>query len=147
MFAVLEGVNNHNNLGVIVRNAAGLGIDAVLLDPTSGDPLYRRAIRASMGQVFAIPHARIDALPGGLRSLHEAGVETIALTPSATTPIRRPPGGRPVAVVLGSEGPGLTAATQEAATHRMGIAMARDVDSLNVASAAAIAFHRLTAPD
>ena len=64
-FAVLEGVNNPNNLGVIARNAAGLGIDALLLDPSCGDPLYRRAIRASMGQIFAIRHARLGPLPMG----------------------------------------------------------------------------------
>ena len=142
-FAVLEGVNNPNNLGVIVRNAAGLGIGAVLLDPTCGDPLYRRAIRASMGQVFALPHARIDSLPGGLDPLHAAGVHTIALTPTAHEPIQRPADAPRVAILLGAEGPGLTEATQRAATHRMGIAMANDVDSLNVASAAAIAFHAL----
>ncbi|MGI9606313.1 MAG: TrmH family RNA methyltransferase [Acidimicrobiales bacterium] len=142
-FAVLEGVNNPNNLGVIMRNAAALGVDAVLLDATCGDPLYRRAIRASMGQVFAIPHARLGPLSASLDLLHDAGIESIALVPSAEQPLLRPTGADRVAVLLGAEGPGLTPATIEAATHRMCIPMVRSVDSLNVASAAAIAFHTL----
>jgi len=140
-FAVLEGVNNPNNLGVIMRNAAALGVGAVLLDPTCGDPLYRRAIRASMGQIFAVAHTRIDSLPGGLGPLHDAGVATIALSPSAPDTLRRPATTGKLAVILGAEGPGLTAATLSAATHRMRIPMTPGIDSLNVASAAAIAFH------
>jgi tRNA G18 (ribose-2'-O)-methylase SpoU len=140
-FAVLENVNNPNNLGVIMRNAAGLGIDAVLLDPTCGDPLYRRAVRASMGQVFALPHARMAALPQGLEQLHEAGVTTIALTPSGEIELRDMDRPDKVAIVLGAEGPGLTAEAMHAANHRVRIGMRNDVDSLNVANAAAIAFH------
>lgn len=142
-FAILEGVNNPNNLGVIMRNAAALGIDAVLLDPTCGDPLYRRAIRASMGQVFALPHARLDSLPEALAAVHDRGVETIALTPRGDIELHDvAPAGR-VALLLGAEGPGLTDATLDAVTTRARIRMHNDVDSLNVAAAAAIAFHHV----
>ena len=142
--AVLENINNPNNLGVIMRNAAGLGVRAVLLDPTCGDPLYRRAIRASMGQVFALPHARIDALPEGLDMVHNAGFTTVALTPSGSTTLREfTTESTRVAVLLGAEGPGLSDPTLDAAHHRVRIDMAADVDSLNVANAAAIAFHSL----
>ncbi len=141
--AVLVDINNPNNLGVIMRNAAGLGIDAVLLDPTCGDPLYRRAIRASMGQVFALPHARISALPESLDMLHDAGIETIALSPFAATDLRSFDASDKTALLLGAEGPGLPEAAMRAATHRVRISMSRDVDSLNVANAAAIAFHHL----
>jgi tRNA G18 (ribose-2'-O)-methylase SpoU len=143
-FAVLENVNNPNNLGVIMRNAAGLGIDAVLLDPTCGDPLYRRAVRASMGQVFAIPHARIDAFPEGLDLLHDRGITTVALSPSGEVDLRELERPAKVAILLGAEGPGLTDATLSAANVRARIDMAREVDSLNVANAAAIAFFHLT---
>lgn len=140
-FAVLESINNPNNLGVIMRNAAGLGVDAVLLDPTCGDPLYRRAIRASMGQVFSIPHARLESLSSGLDQLHAAGVTTVALTPSGETELRDVEQPDRVAVLLGAEGPGLTDETLERATIRARISMSQNVDSLNVAAAAAIAFH------
>lgn len=139
--AVLEGINNPNNLGVLMRNAAGLGVDAVLLDPTCGDPLYRRAVRASMGQGFAVPHTRLDRLPGGLARLHDAGFTTVALAPSADLALTELAWRLPVAFVFGAEGPGLTAATVAASDHVVRIDMARDVDSLNVASAAAIVFH------
>ena len=140
-FVVLENVNNPNNLGVIMRNAAGLGMDAVLLDPTCGDPLYRRAIRASMGQVFALPHARIGPLPGSLDALHDTGITTVALSPSGEVELREIERPAKVAVILGAEGPGLTEETLGAATIRARISMRKDVDSLNVANAAAIAFH------
>ena len=142
-FAVLEGINNPNNLGVIMRNAAGLGIDAVLLDQTCGDPLYRRAIRASMGQVFALPHARLDPLPHSLGLLHDHGIETIALTPQGDHDLSGLVTQPRVAVLLGAEGPGLTGETIAACTHRIRIPMSADVDSLNVAAASAIAFHHV----
>lgn len=144
--AVLENVNNPTNLGVIIRNAAGLGIDAVLLDPRSTDPLYRRAIRASMGQVFAIPHARLDPFPDGLDVLHDHGFTTVALTPAGERELRDIDPLDKVAIVLGAEGPGLMPATLDAATVRARITMARDVDSLNVANAGAIAFHHFARP-
>lgn len=144
---VTEGVNNPTNLGVMIRTAAALGVDAVLVDPTSCDPLARRTCRVSMGAVFGVPHARLDPLPEGLDPLHEAGFVTVALTPdpSATPldalPLRR---GDRVAMLVGAEEPGLTPATQRAATHRACIPMHHGVDSLNVAMAAAIAMWHVT---
>ena len=144
--AVLENVNNPTNLGVIIRNAAGLGVDAVLVDPRSTDPLYRRAIRASMGQVFAIPHARLDPFPGGLDIVHDHGFTTVALSPSGECELRDIEPTNKVAIVLGAEGPGLMPATLDATTIRARITMARGVDSLNVANAGAIAFHHFVTP-
>lgn len=144
-FAVLENTNNPNNMGVLMRNAAALGVDAVLLDPTSSDPLYRRAIRASMGQVFAIPHARIGPLQDSLATLHSHDISTVALTPAGDielSEIERAPGQK-MAVILGAEGPGLTDAAMHAASIRAKITMSKGVDSLNVANAAAIAFYEL----
>lgn len=144
-FAVLQNVNNPNNLGVIMRNAAALGVDAVLLDPTCSDPLYRRAIRASMGQVFAVPHARIDVLEESLELLHDREVTTVALTPSGETELASitRSADQKMAIVLGAEGPGLTREAMNAANIRARIEMQNDVDSLNVANAAAIAFYTL----
>lgn len=144
-FAILENINNPNNMGVIMRNAAALGIDAVLLDPTCSDPLYRRAIRASMGQVFALPHARLGPLEQSLETVHGHNISTIALTPSGDTELSTvvlEPNPK-VAVLLGAEGPGLTDSAMGAATVRAKIPMSNDVDSLNVANAAAIAFYHL----
>lgn len=144
-FVVLENINNPNNMGVIMRNAAAFGVDAALLDPTCSDPLYRRAVRASMGQVFAIPHARIEPLDQSLPQLHEHEILTIALTPSGDTDLGDIVRGseQKVAVILGAEGPGLTTEAMEAANIRARIPMRNDVDSLNVANAAAIAFYAL----
>lgn len=142
--AVLENVTNPNNMGVIMRCAAGLGIDAVFIDPTSCDPLYRRSIRASMGEVFALPHARLTGLPDGLGCLTEAGFSVVGLTPDsdavpmAAVDLRAMDR---VAIFLGAEGPGLSDDALAAATMRVRIPMANNVDSLNVAAAAAIAFH------
>lgn len=141
---VTEAVVNPTNLGVILRSAAALGLDALLLDPTSCDPLYRRANRASMGEGFALPHARLDALPDGLAPVRAAGFTVVALTPAADAVDLRTwadgidPDQR-VALVLGSEGPGLTAATEAAADVRATIPLAAGVDSLNVGVAAGIA--------
>jgi tRNA G18 (ribose-2'-O)-methylase SpoU len=136
--AVLEGVNDLENLGAVFRNAAAFGIDAVLLDPTTADPLYRRCVRVSLGHVLAVPHARID----GLDAVRAAGFETVALTPDlAAEPIDTIATGDRMALLLGAEGPGLADATLAAADRRVRIPMAAGVDSLNVATAAAIAFH------
>ena len=143
LVAVLEGLNNPNNLGVIMRNAAGLGVDAVLLDATCGDPLYRRAIRASMGQVFAVPYARADSTATILSALHARGFRSVALTPRGDQSLAEFVAPPPVAILLGAEGPGLTDTTIDQATDRIRIHMERGVDSLNVANAAAIAFHHL----
>lgn len=143
---VCEGVQNPTNLGVIIRCAAGLDIDGLLLDPTTADPLYRRAGRVSMGEAFKLPHARLDALPDGLDVLHEHGFTTLALTPaedSVDIGTLRFGAEDKVAILLGSEGPGLTGDTMAAAHHRVSIPMTGTVDSLNVGVAAGIAFFAL----
>ena len=132
--AVLEGINDHENMGAIFRNAAALGIHALLLDPTCCDPWYRRAIRVSMGTVFDMPHARLSSLE------QLAGFTLVALTPRGDEELRRVDADR-VALVLGAEGPGLSEGALDACEHRMRIPIRADVDSIGVASAAAIAFH------
>lgn len=143
---VLENVNNPTNVGLIVRAVAGLGFDAVLVDPTSCDPLYRRSSRVSMGEIFALPHAWLDPLPAGLDVVREHGFEILALTPDPTaatlSEVEAAPPER-LAVVVGAEGPGLSAATMEAADQRVRIPMYREVDSLNVGVAVAIACYAL----
>jgi len=147
---VLERVSNPTNLGSILRSARGLGVDAMLLDPTCTDPLYRRVARVAMGEGYALPFAWLPALPGGLDVVRGAGFRVVALTPDPTA---RPldelavaPGDR-IAVLLGAEGAGLSAATLAAADVCTGIAMRDDVDSLNVGVAAAIAFWALRPRD
>jgi tRNA G18 (ribose-2'-O)-methylase SpoU len=138
---VLEAVNSHTNLGAIFRSAAGLGMDAVLLSPSCADPLYRRSVRVSMGQVFAVPYARFDRWPAGLTQLADSGFRLLALTPD--------PAARPIdeidiaddaklALLLGAEGPGLSRQAL-AACEPVRIPMSRGVDSLNVAAASAVA--------
>jgi len=143
---VLERVSNPTNLGVILRSAAGLGIDGVLLDPTCTDPLYRRVSRVAMGEGYALPCARLDRLPGGLDPVRNAGFRLVALTPDPdAVPIDRvdAAGDDRVALLLGAEGPGLSPETLAAADVRAGIAMHGDVDSLNVGVAAGIAMWAL----
>lgn len=144
---VLEDVNDHTNLGLIVRSAAALGMDAVLLSPSSADPLYRRAVKTSMGAVFAVPWSRLDSWPGGLRDLQALGFTVLALTPDAdATRLADLPAAatQRCAVVLGAEGPGLSPRALSLADHRVRIPMAAGVDSLNVAAAAAVAFYALS---
>ncbi len=139
---VMEEVANHTNLGAVFRSVAGLGMDAVLLGPRSCDPLYRRAIRVSMGQVFAVPYAYLDRWPEALDELRAAGFRVLALTPdSGATPLDavRIGADERVALVLGAEGPGLSEAAMAASDERVRIPMAAGVDSLNVAAAAAVA--------
>ena len=142
--AVLEDVNDHTNVGAIFRAAAGLGLDGVLLSPRCADPLYRRAVKVSMGAVFALPYARLDSWSGGLDLLREAGFTTVALAPSegsltlAELAAQRRP---KLALLLGAEGTGLRRSTMAAADLSVRIPMARGVDSLNVAAAAAVAFY------
>lgn len=138
--AVVEGVNDHENLGALFRNAAAFGVDAVLLDPTTADPLYRRSVRVSLGHVLGVPWTRIGALPGGLDVVRDHGLDVAALTPAGDLSVHDIDRHRPVAWIIGAEGPGLTAATLEAADHRVRIPIADGVDSLNVATAAAVAF-------
>lgn len=155
LLAVLEGLNDHENLGAIFRNAAAFGVAGVLLDPTCADPLYRRSVRVSLGHVLSVPFARLTPWPGSLGELRAAGVAVAALAPAhaarrvreeAVTGdlaafARRVAG--PVAVVLGAEGAGLSNGALSAADEVVSIPMAAGVDSLNVATAAAIAFYEL----
>jgi tRNA G18 (ribose-2'-O)-methylase SpoU len=143
LVAVLEGVNDHENLGALFRNAAALGVDAVLLGPRCSDPLYRRSVRVSMGHVLRVPFAELPGpWPESLDLLRAAGLQVAALTPAAAVPLTASGlRGERVAVLLGAEGPGLSAEALAAADVRVRIPMAAGVDSLNVATAAAVAFH------
>ncbi len=144
LVAVLEGLNDHENLGLIFRGADALGVDLVLLDPTCADPYYRRAVRVSMGSVLAVPFVRLAEWPAGLHELRVRGFHLIALTPDrAARPIDELENrATRVALLLGSEAGGLRAKTMELADHRVRIPIRARVDSLNVGHAAAIAFHR-----
>jgi tRNA G18 (ribose-2'-O)-methylase SpoU len=142
--AVLEGLNDFENLGALFRNAAAFGVEAVLLDPRCADPLYRRSVRVSMGHVLRVPFAVLpEPWPASLRLLD--GFTVLAMTPDAAAIALRevePPDRW--AVLLGAEGPGLSAAALAAADLRVRIPMASGVDSLNVATAAAVAFAHFT---
>ncbi|WP_432987633.1 TrmH family RNA methyltransferase [Dactylosporangium sp. CA-233914] len=144
--AILEDVNNHTNVGAIFRGAAALGMDAVLLSPSCADPLYRRSVRVSMGEVFAVPYARLDPWPSSLAAVREAGFTLLAMTLAPDAIPMRDLSERQrsrTALLLGAEGPGLTRAAMEAADVRVVIPMHNGVDSLNVAAAAAVAFYEL----
>jgi tRNA G18 (ribose-2'-O)-methylase SpoU len=143
---VLEDVNNHTNLGAIFRSAAALGTEGVLLSPGCVDPLYRRSVRVSMGSVFALPYARLEPWPDGLRALTAGGCRTLALTlaPGAVPLSDVTVGAEErVAVVLGAEGSGLSEPAVAASSQSVRIPMSAGVDSLNVAAAAAVAFWAL----
>jgi tRNA G18 (ribose-2'-O)-methylase SpoU len=147
--AVLEDIVDHTNVGAIFRGAAALGVDAVLVTPGCADPLYRRSVRVSMGTVFQVPWTRIDPWPAGIDVLHQAGFTVVALAPgggsvaldelAADAPER-------LAIVLGTEGDGLSRRTIAACDLTVGIPMAAGVDSLNVAAASAVAFYALRSP-
>ncbi|MFC4507062.1 MULTISPECIES: TrmH family RNA methyltransferase [Streptomyces] len=148
--AVLEGIVDHTNLGAVWRSAAALGIDAILLSPDCADPLYRRAIKVSMGAVFSIPYARLTDWPKGLEVLRDAGYPILALTPDEkATPLSKIPAERleRCAVMFGSEGHGLSALALRAADEWVRIPMAHQIDSLNIAAAAAVTFYALGARD
>ncbi len=170
--AVLEGLNDHENIGALFRNAAAFGVAGVLLDPTCADPLYRRSVRVSVGNVLHVPFARFESWPDGLGCVRAAGFVVVAMTPHppsggglpyvrlselrdrvANGPVR-PSGSGPsdrwgavagAALLLGAEGPGLSDGALAAADLVVSIPMADGVDSLNVATAAAVAFHSLRA--
>ncbi len=143
--AVLEGVNDHENLGSIFRNAAGLGVDAVVFGSGCADPLYRRAVRVSMGHALLVPYARSADWPADLMTLKESGFRLLAMTPHAEAlPLPQAMDAvrdERIAVLVGAEGPGLTAAAQRLSDVRVRIPMSRGTDSLNVATAAALAFY------
>ncbi|BBY57733.1 TrmH family RNA methyltransferase [Mycolicibacterium sarraceniae] len=143
--AVLEGVNDHENLGSIFRNAAGLGVDAVIFGIGCADPLYRRAVRVSMGHALLVPFARALHWPADLDELRRRGFRLLAMTPdpAAQTLAEAMTGlaDHNVAVLVGAEGPGLTETVMRASDVRVRIPMSRGTDSLNVATAAALAFY------
>ena len=138
---VIEAVNDHENLGALFRNAAAFGVDAVLLDPRCADPLYRRSVRVSLGHVLRVPWTRIGPLEQALGDLAAAGLRTLALTPAGERTVHEldVDRGDRIAWLVGAEGPGLDAATLAAADERVRIPVAPGVDSLNVATAAAVA--------
>lgn len=146
---VLEDIVDHTNVGAVFRSAAALGVDAILVTPRCADPLYRRAIRVSMGTVFQVPWTRIDPWPGGIATLQEAGftVATLALSDDAVSldDLAADPPER-LALVLGTEGDGLSHHTLAAADLTVTIPMAGGVDSLNVAAAGAVAAWALRRP-
>ncbi|MEV0250435.1 RNA methyltransferase [Nocardia sp. NPDC050712] len=140
--AVLEGVNDHENLGSMFRNAAGLGAQAVLFGDRCADPLYRRSVRVSMGHVLRVPFAAVPDWPDGVDILRRKGFQIIALTPDpAARNLAEAMTGERVALLLGAEGPGLTEAAMRATDIRARIPMSPGTDSLNVATAAAMAFY------
>jgi tRNA G18 (ribose-2'-O)-methylase SpoU len=139
----LFGVSNHDNMGGIFRNAAAFGASAVLIDGACCDPLYRKAIRVSVGAALRVPFARLGPREDVIALLADAGYTPLALSPAAAEPLAglvRPPR---AALLLGAEGPGLPAHLL-ARSRAIGIAMAAGWDSLNVAAASAIALHELT---
>ncbi|HST66382.1 MAG TPA: RNA methyltransferase [Mycobacteriales bacterium] len=140
---VLEGINDHENLGALFRNAAGLGVDAVLFGPRCADPLYRRSVRVSMGHVLRVPFAHLPAWAALRDAL--AGFTVLALAPHPPSVPLSTVDSRTdrVALLLGAEGPGLTEDALATADRRIRIPMAAGVDSLNVATAAAIAMYAL----
>ncbi|MDL9937770.1 RNA methyltransferase [Gordonia sp. ABSL1-1] len=140
--AILEGVNDHENIGSIFRNAAGLGVDAVLFGAGCADPLYRRCVRVSMGHALLVPFAHFDGWPVGLDDLRADGFRLISLTPDpAAIPLAEAVVADKVGFLVGAEGPGLSSAAMAATDVRARIPMSRGTDSLNVATAAAISFY------
>jgi len=143
---VLEDIVDHTNVGAIFRSVAGLGADAVLVTPRCADPLYRRSVRVSMGTVLQVPWTRLADWPAGAEQLKSAGfhVAALALADDAVDLDRfaaNPPDR--VAIVLGAEGDGLSSAALQAADTVVTIPMMHGVDSLNVASASAVALYAL----
>ena len=143
LVVALEGVANPDNIGGIFRNALALGADGVILDQTTGDPLYRKAIRTSMGATLHVPFARMDNWPAGLVQFREAGFTVVALTPATDAvdinelAASRPTG--PLMLLAGHEGHGLTGAAIAASDVRCRIPVDPRSDSLNVAVAVGIA--------
>ncbi|KUM32418.1 rRNA methyltransferase [Arthrobacter sp. EpRS66] len=148
--AILEDIADHTNLGAIIRSASGLGVDAVLLTPKCVDPWYRRSARVSMGTVFDLPWARLESWPQDLDKLKSHGYELLAMELTedavALNDVHLAPGQK-VAMILGNEGRGVTQEALGAVDRTVIIPMHRDVDSLNVGAASAIAFwHLCSAP-
>jgi tRNA G18 (ribose-2'-O)-methylase SpoU len=141
--AVLEGLNDPENLGAIARSARALGIDALVLDPTCIDPYTRRTVRVSMGEILSLEWCRVgpdDWPAGAYAAIHAAGFESWAMTPGGDDDIWELDVPTRLALVLGAEGPGLSAAGMRVASRRVRLPIDLDVDSLNVGAAAAVAF-------
>ena len=151
LIAVLEDIRNHTNVGAIFRSAAALGADAVLVSPACYDPLYRRAVRVSMGTVFQVPWTRIGTDPhnwarDGVPLLHELGFTTAAMTLSDDSIALDDPRLKScdrLALVFGTEGDGLAQSTISRCDYTVRIPMEHGVDSLNVAASSAVAFWEL----
>lgn len=143
---VLEDLVDHTNVGAVFRSAAALGMDAVLLSPRCADPLYRRALKVSMSAVLFVPYTRMTRWYDGLDELRRSGFRLLALTPAAdAVPLDQVARPERFAVVLGSEGGGLSRRWLSEADVRVTIPMRAGIDSLNVAAAAAVAFYVLGA--
>jgi tRNA G18 (ribose-2'-O)-methylase SpoU len=143
---VLEDIVDHANVGAVFRCVAALGFDGVVLAPRCADPLYRRAVKVSVGAVLSVPYARLADWQGGLAEVRTAGFRLLALTPDpAGVPIGAVEPGGKLALMIGGEGHGLSARWLAAADQAVRIPMSRGIDSLNVASAAAIACYLLAA--
>lgn len=141
--AILEDIVDHTNVGAIFRSAAALNVDAVLVTPRCADPLYRRSIRVSMGTVFQVPWARLESWPDNLQTLHELGFKSAALAleeDSLTLEELSARRDEKLALILGTEGHGLSFRTLAACDDTVMIPMSHGVDSLNVAAASAVAF-------
>lgn len=145
---VLEGVNNPDNVGGLFRSAAAFGVDAVVLGPASGDPLYRKAVRTSMAATLAVPFADAGPWPDAIGTLRARGLRVLALTPAAGARAidDLPRGFDRLAMLVGAEGEGLTAAAMAAADERVRIPMRGAADSLNVTVAGSIALFALSRP-
>lgn len=143
---VLEDIVDHTNVGAVLRTCAALGVDAVLLSPRCADPLYRRAVKVAMGAAFSVPWTRVPDWYDALVDLEQRGFTTVALTLAEdAVPLEEAVVGQErVALVLGTEGHGLSARWQRTAHRRAVIPMAAGVDSLNVGAAAAIACYVVT---
>lgn len=148
--AILEDIADHTNLGAIIRSASGLGIDAVLLTPKCVDPWYRRSARVSMGTVFDLPWVRLESWPDDMAKLKDHGYELLAMELTddavALNEVQINPGQK-IAMILGNEGRGVTQEALDTVDRTVIIPMHREVDSLNVGAASAIAFwHLCSAP-
>ena len=139
---VLEGVNNPDNVGGLFRSAAAFGVELVVLGPDCGDPLYRKAIRTSMAASLLVPFVYAPQWPGAIRDLRNDGFTVIALTPDrAVAPIEEIFPHSKLALLVGSEGSGLSEDAMRTSTLRIRIPTTADVDSLNVTTAASIAMY------
>ncbi|WP_237563050.1 TrmH family RNA methyltransferase [Arcanobacterium urinimassiliense] len=144
---ILEDLVDHTNVGAIFRSAAALGVDGILVSPSCADPLYRRSVKVSMGSVFQVPWARLSTWPRSIKQLQEAGwitaslaldKEAISLRDFAALPAVAAPAAR-IALILGTEGDGLSGRTIAAGDYKVMIPMCHGIDSLNVAAAGALA--------